>query len=62
MEHFSKKMNELRNVMTQFKLYLLFLIILFSTGNILAVQNKKNEKTKKAQPKITFILCFPLIQ
>lgn len=41
--------------MMRFNLSLSVLIILFSAGSLLAVQNKKNEKTTKAQPKITFI-------
>lgn len=41
--------------MMRFNLSLSVLIILFSAGSILAVQNKKDENTTKAQPKITFI-------
>ncbi len=41
--------------MTRFNFSLSVLIILFSAGSILAVQNKKVKKTIEAQSKITFI-------
>lgn len=41
--------------MTRFNFSLSVLIILFSAGSILAVQNKKEKKTIEAQSKITFI-------
>jgi thioredoxin 1 len=44
-----------RNFTMRFKLYLSVIIILFSVGSMLAMQNKKDKKTIEVQPKITFI-------
>jgi thioredoxin 1 len=44
-----------RNFTMRFKLYLSVIVILFSVGSMLAMQNKKDKKTIEVQPKITFI-------